>query len=423
MGNSILQNKSFIILLLAKFISSVGTFVQSMAFALFVIDKTQSSLLFATVLMTALVPRVLLSPFCGVIIDWLDRKKLLVTLDLISGGLLVAIVLLFGSGEISMSVIYGVAFALGIMSSFDEPIVMTLIPSLFKDSKEINAANSLNMIVLALGNLIGPFLGVFIYTNYGIVATLLVNGVSFLFAALIQMFIVISTDNVSDEKRTVSKFRSDFVEGIRYIWSNNRMKTILLCIIIQNCFFNGATQVGIPFVSRVDLQVSNTQFALIEIVVILGVIFGAVISGGIQKKLNIDRLFVVMISIIGISFLGISIVTFGILNSVQITFYLILGFYLVLGISSINVSIAFQSEMQKEIDNKYLGRISSIALALIMASVPIGQGIYGWLFEMLPSSVPFIISAVFIILIAVSYGQFINKNQTRSRGSIHETTL
>ncbi|HDR7877748.1 TPA: MFS transporter [Bacillus mobilis] len=423
MDTLVFKSKSFIILILAKFISSIGTFIQSMAFALYVIDKTQSGLLFASVLMVALVPRVLLSPFCGVIVDWLNRKRLLVTLDLISGGLLVTIALLIGSGEISMPVIYGIAIALGVMSAFDEPMVMTIIPSIFKEEKALNAANAVNMIVLALGNLIGPMLGVLIYTNFGIVITLLVNGASFLFAALIQTFMRIPTDNVSNEKRTLSKFRTDFAEGVRYIWHDKRMKTILLCIIIQNCFFNGATQVGIPFVSRVDLEVSNTQFAFIEVVVIVGAIFGASLSGVLKKNLTADQLFVRMINIIGVAFLCIGIVAFGVINNSQISFYLILALYLVLGITSINVTIAFQAELQKEVDNKLLGRISSIVMALIMASVPIGQGLYGWLFDVFPSEVPFIISALVILVIAFSYRQVMNKKQYESeKNTVYPST-
>ncbi|MFB7156986.1 MFS transporter [Lysinibacillus sp. NPDC056232] len=415
MDTLIFKSKSFIILILAKFISSIGTFVQSMAFALYVIDKTGSSILFASILMAALIPRVLLSPFVGVVVDWMNRKRLLVTLDLISGSLLLIIAFLIGSGEVSMPIIYGIAIALGIMSSFDEPMVMTIIPSIFKEEKDVAAANAVNMIVLALGNMIGPILGVLIYTNFGIAIVLIVNGISFLFAALIQLFMQIPTDNVSDEKRTLKKFRVDFTEGIRYILQDKRMKIILSCIIIQNCFFNGATQVGIPFISRVDLKVSNTQFALIEIVVILGVIFGASLSGIIKKKLNTDQLFVRMINIIGIAFLCIGIVIFGIINNLQISFYLILALYLVLGITSINVSIAFQTELQKEVDNKFLGRVSSIVMALIMASVPIGQGLYGWMFDVLPSEVPFIISAVVILLIAFSYRQVMKKQQYESK--------
>lgn len=415
MDTLIVKSKSFIILVLAKFISSIGTFVQSMAFALYVIDKTGSSILFASILMAALIPRVLLSPFCGVVVDWLNRKRLLVTLDLITGSLLLIIALLIGSGEISLPIIYGIAIAVGIMSSFDEPMVMTIIPSIFKAEKDVAAANAVNMIVLALGNMIGPILGVLIYTNFGIAIVLIVNGISFLFAALIQLFMHIPTDNVSDKKRTLKKFRVDFTEGIRYILQDKRMKIILSCIIIQNCFFNGATQVGIPFISRVDLKVSNTQFAFIEIIVILGVVFGASLSGIIKKKLTTDQLFVRMINIIGLAFLCIGIVVFGIINNLQISFYLILALYLVLGITSINVSIAFQTELQKEVDNKFLGRVSSIVMAFIMASVPIGQGVYGWMFEVLPSEVPFIISAVVILLIAFSYRQVMKKLQYDSK--------
>lgn len=59
----------------SKLISTLGTFIQNTAFALYVLDKTQSSTLFATVLMATLIPKILVGLFCGVLVDWFDRKK------------------------------------------------------------------------------------------------------------------------------------------------------------------------------------------------------------------------------------------------------------------------------------------------------------------------------------------------------------
>ncbi|UQZ35489.1 MFS transporter [Paenibacillus sp. PK3_47] len=422
MNASVLKNKNFLFLILAKLISSIGTFVQSTAFALYVIDQTHSSLLFASVLMATLIPRGLLSPVCGVIIDWMNRKRLLITLDIISGAILVAVVVILNGGDIGLPLIYCIAVLLGIVSAFDEPIVMTVIPSIV-DKEGLESANALNMVTLSLGNILGPILGVLLYGMFGIHVILLVNGASFLLAALLQSFMNIPVENTSDEKRSFGKFRSDFVEGLRYLWGNSRMKTIIICIIIQNCFFNGATQVGIPFVAREQLKVSNAQFSLIEICVIVGVVLGIAFSGVIKKNKTTDQLFVRMLSYIGVAFLCIGLVVFGWISSSQINFYLILCFYLILGITSINVSVSFQAELQREVDNKLLGRISSVVLALIMASVPVGQGLYGWMFETFPSEVPFLISAFVILLIAASYRTRVKKGTTIQRGTIHETSL
>lgn len=423
MGKSVFKNRSFLTLILAKFSATLGRFIQITAFSLYVIDKTHSSILFASVLLAALVPKVVLGLFCGVIVDWVDRKRLLVLLDLTRGVLLVSIGTSIGSGSMSLWTIYVIAITLGILSAFDEPMLMTVIPSIVEPD-DLETANSMNMIVLALGNLLGPILGVMIYSKFGVVLTLLVNGACFIFAAVVQMSMRIPTDNVTGEKRTISKFRSDFMQGILYIWNNRRMKTIILCIIIQNCFFNGATQVGIPFVSRVDLEVSNMEFAFIEMVVILGVVLGAAMSSAIKKNLTTDQLFVRMLTIIGVVFLCVGVIASRVFANLQINFYLILALYLVLGAASINVAISFQSELQKEVDNKFLGRISSMVVAFIMASVPIGEGLYGWLFNIFPSEVPFIVSSLVILIIAFFYRRAMKNNSFVSDGrSINESTL
>lgn len=71
----LLKNKNFCLLMIASFISTTGTIMQNTALSLYVLDTTQSSAKFATVLALASLPRLILGPFCGVISDWVDRKN------------------------------------------------------------------------------------------------------------------------------------------------------------------------------------------------------------------------------------------------------------------------------------------------------------------------------------------------------------
>ena len=399
--SNVLKNKSFIFLLISKFTSLIGTFVQSTAFALYVIDKTQDSMLFASILMATLIPKVILSPLCGVLVDWFDRKKLLIFLDVISGGILLLIGLTVGN-DLSVAMIAFICMLLGIINAMDEPTTMAIMPSIV--SKEnLQSGNAINMIVSSLGNIIGPILGAILYTAAGIRVTLIFNALSFLIGGLFNLFIKVDKFAVEDKIKSLGRFKSDLVDGFKYIWNEKRIVKIIVCIFIQNAFFNGATTVGIPFVAKTVFNVTNNEYAMIEVVVVFGVILGALFSGLMQKGISSDKLFVRMLGLISICFFSISVVCMGFLSA-KLAFYFMLGLYLLLGIASINITISFQSELQKEIKPEMLGRISSLVLALIMSSIPIGQFIYGLIFKWMNPAIPFVITAVIIFIITVYYG-------------------
>jgi len=85
MNVKLLKEKNFSLLMFGKFISLTGTQMQEFALSLYVLKITGSATLFASVIIVAMIPQLLLSPIAGVFADWLDRKKIIVYLDIISG--------------------------------------------------------------------------------------------------------------------------------------------------------------------------------------------------------------------------------------------------------------------------------------------------------------------------------------------------
>ena len=65
MNLKVLKNKNLVLVILGQFVSGFGTFIQSFALSLYVLKKTGSAALFASVLVVSVIPRILLTPFCG----------------------------------------------------------------------------------------------------------------------------------------------------------------------------------------------------------------------------------------------------------------------------------------------------------------------------------------------------------------------
>ncbi|MDI6619635.1 MAG: MFS transporter [Clostridiales bacterium] len=104
---SILKQKNFLILMLGKSISIIGTEMQNFALSLYVLKITGSATLFATVLTATIIPKLVLGPIAGVIADRLNRKKLIIYLDLLNGLTILFFVYLYSrNGSLKLTSIY-----------------------------------------------------------------------------------------------------------------------------------------------------------------------------------------------------------------------------------------------------------------------------------------------------------------------------
>lgn len=137
---NLLKDKNFSLLMFGKITSLIGSYMQSFALSLFVLNTTGS----ASILAVALIPELILAPFAGVIVDWFDRKKILIALDLASGGVVtIFAIIYFVSGEMPLIYIYILVITLSLISTIDNPTLQTIIPTITK-KKDLVEANALN---------------------------------------------------------------------------------------------------------------------------------------------------------------------------------------------------------------------------------------------------------------------------------------
>lgn len=141
---NLLKDKNFSLLMFGKITSLIGSYMQSFALSLFVLNTTGSASKFASILAVALIPELILAPFAGVIVDWFDRKKILIALDLASGGVVtIFAIIYFVSGEMPLIYIYILVITLSLISTIDNPTLQTIIPTITK-KKDLVEANALN---------------------------------------------------------------------------------------------------------------------------------------------------------------------------------------------------------------------------------------------------------------------------------------
>ena len=94
-----LFTRNFTFLILGQASSLIGNNTLKFALSMYVLERTGSAAVFAGLLAVAMVPTILLSPFGGMLADRMNRRNIMVVLDVISGLSVFAVFLLFGEGR------------------------------------------------------------------------------------------------------------------------------------------------------------------------------------------------------------------------------------------------------------------------------------------------------------------------------------
>ncbi len=161
------------------FTSSVGTWMQEVAQNWLILTMTGSAFLLGLDAFLGDAPFLAFSLFGGVLADRVDRRRILLSsqiVQLASAFLLAG--LIFG-GAIHVWMILTLSFVVGLAQSFGGPAYQALVPTLV-DKEDLGNAVALNSIQFNLARVIGPVLAGIAFYKLGAAACFGLNGLSFL---------------------------------------------------------------------------------------------------------------------------------------------------------------------------------------------------------------------------------------------------
>ncbi|GKZ03863.1 MFS transporter [Paraclostridium bifermentans] len=402
MNRNLLKNKDFSLLMVATFISTVGTIVQNTALSLYVLDTTQSSVKFASVLVLSSLPQLILGPFCGVISDWVDRKKFMVILNIISAMVIIVPTILLFNNKITLSVIYAIVITLGFIMAFYSPTSAGVVRIIVKD-KNLSDAYAINSLIDSIEYMIAPMIGAIVYSLFGLKIIFLLNGLSFILAAILQFKIHIPLKKETIDKLSFKKFNSDFIQGITYIFNNKNLWYLAVTIMLFNFFSAPLFSVGTGYIAKLQFKVSNEQFSLIETIGVIASFMGPFLYAFTKNKISLQKLFQLSIFISAILILLISLISTNFINNLFGSYVLYLILFFIISLVEGPLNIAIMTLIQNSIDIEYIGRSNGIITTMFIGLVPLGQLFYGMLFDYMYIAIPYVISAIAYIALIMFY--------------------
>lgn len=406
MNEQKLFTKNFILVVIGQIISLFGNSILRFALPLYLLRTTGSAALFGIVTACSFLPMIFLSLVGGVLADRFNNRNIMVILDFITA--LVVIFLLLALNKLSivplfiiiLMILYGI-------SGIYQPTVQASIPSLVSSEKILSAGAIINQIG-ALSNLLGPIIGGMLFGTFGIIPILTISIICFTLSAIMEIFIHIPYKKRNDNQNMIAIVKNDLSESINYMKNE---KPILIKIIVLISLFNlvltAMMIVGIPVLIIDILNLSDSLLGVSQGILALGGLCGGILTAVLGEKLTLKNShYLLLLSSICIGIMGIPLI----LNASNMMSYSIITAccFLIMTFSTI-FSVQMIAAVQTETPQNLVGKIIACMIAFSMCAQPIGQAIYGFIFDKFQDSIWIILlgSAITSIFIAIASKKFL----------------
>lgn len=402
----LLKNKDYLLLMLGKLVSLLGSNMVQFALSLYVLAITGSALIFASMLSISILPRLLLSPIAGVFGDWFNRKKMIVMLDFITSGVIALFAAIFFiRGGLSILLIYVFVIVLEMIEIFFGAAMSAVVPSMVK-KEELLEANSLQTLVLNIGQLLAPMIAAAMYGFFGMQTVLIVTSICFALSAISEIFIRIPKVT----KKTVfnlSSFKTDFIEGVKIIRQDQFILTIVGLVAIINFTISPLFSVGLTYVLKAVLNVSDFQLGLFQSVFAIASICAPILLSVSRKGNNVGVLLYRSFLLLGVTVLILAIIPSNLLLSVVspsiIPYLLLLVILFAVGVLVTTVNITMSTIFARIVPLEAMSRASSVLTLAATILIPVGQVLFGFLFDTIEATYVIIICGVILVSAVLIY--------------------
>ena len=403
-----LFTRNFTLLILGQVSSLTGNYTLKFALSMYVLEQTGSASIFAGMLSAALLPTVLLSPFGGILADRANRKHIMVALDALSGLVVLAAGLLLPLGR-ELWVIGALLVLLSVLAAFESPTVQACVPQMVSPQNLVQG-NAVVSQVSAVTSLATPFLGSLFYTAFGIGPVFAAAVVCFWLTALLECMIHLEYQKPPRTAGIGAIVREDLAVSAHFLrWEQPDILKLLLLAALAGMFVSGTAVVGFPYLVRTVLGLSATYYGAAESAMGAAAILGSLCAGLLGKKLRVRDMAAIFLSF-GLSLFPIG---FSFLLPVgrMARYGVLLFFFCVCQLGVCIFSTYAITLIQQRTPEQLMGKVMSCVFTLSMCAQPVGQMVYGALFDCFSDSVYWVLipTGMLICLIAVASRGFLKR--------------
>jgi MFS family permease len=343
-------------------VSLVGTWMQMTAQAWLVLTLTHSATKLGLVVALQTLPVLLLGPYGGVIADRVDKRRLMVALQIAMGMQALVLGLLTVTGVVQLWEIGVLAALLGLNNAFENPARQSFMLEMV-GAEDLRNAVSLNSVMVNVARTLGPAVAGVLIATVGEGLCFLLNAISFVPVVLSLLRLDRSALCPSPPAiRAPGQLR----EGLRYIVRSPELALPLAMMALVGCLAY-EFQVSLPVMARQGLHAGATGYGFMTAAMGLGAVAGGLLVAARGRT--------------GLPTLVLSATAFGvvlILAAIAPTMGVELVALALTGWASISFMSTGNSTLQLAAEPTMRGRVMSLWFVAFQGSTPIGGPIVGW---------------------------------------------
>ena len=393
-----LFRRDFTLVVIGQIISLFGSAVLRFALPLYLLRQTGSPALFGAVGAAAFIPAVLCAPAGGAVADRVSKRDIMVVLDFSTAGLVLLFTLLLDAVPLVPLMVVCLMLLYGIAGAY-QPAVQASIP-LLAAPEQLTSANAVINMVGTLSGLLGPVLGGVLFGAFGLRPILWVSIACFLLSAVMELFIRIPHHPRALTGGVLATAYQDLGESWRFIRQERPVfLQVMVVLALFNLVLSAALIVGIPVAVVQVLGMSDSRLGITQGALGLGGLFGGAVTALLGQRLSLRRGHLTL--------LAASLTAAGMGLSLLPGLPAALGWWGVTAMSfavmvlSTLLMVVLSAAVQSRTPADLLGKMMAFIMAVSNCAAPLGQAVYGALFELCPAHLVLLGAAAAAALMAV----------------------
>ncbi len=272
-------------LLASSWVSNVGDGIGFAAGPLLVASQTSDPILVALAALLQRLPWLLFGLQAGVIADRVDRRRIVITVNLARAAVLGVLTATIATDTVNVVLILATMFMLGTAETFADITSGTLLPMVV-DKADLGVANArLEVGFITVNQLVGPPVGAMLFA-IGMAFPFAIQAICVALAAPLVARIALTK---LPESETRSRMRVEIMEGARWLWNHTSVRTLTLTVVSFNVTFGAAISVLVLY-SYERLGLSEVGFGLLTTVGAVGGILGTSAYGWLERRVGVANL-------------------------------------------------------------------------------------------------------------------------------------
>jgi MFS family permease len=393
--------RDFRLYLVGQAISAFGSSFTSLALPLLVYDLTSSAASVGLSVAISFLPYLLFGLPIGAITDRIDRKRMMITCDLLQAGLLIVLPLLWWAGALSAVHVYAFCFVETTAQIFFEAGsaagVAQLVPA-----ERLLVANGRVQASATTAAILGPVAAGVLLAWIPIVGILLLDGITFGVSALTLSLIrrSFTAEGLSDVPgrrpplgRLARLVLDDVREGLTFVWHHPVLRDIAVMMAAVN-FFGATLTVQLVVYVREHLGGSDSAFGYVNAAGAVGVVVVSLLAAPLRRRFPL-----------GAVLLGTPIALGGLAVMMGATHTYLAGLVLWALYSGLLVlfNLNTRTLRQQLVPDRLIGRVVTTSSVLAWSAIPLGSVLGGVAVARLGIGPVFVFVGVAIVLIATMF--------------------